>query len=143
MTREEIVAEARSWIGTPWVHQGRIKGLSVDCVGLIGGVALAVGIQGARDWSANLQFYNYGRQPDPLLLNDGCALWLDRIAVRDATMADVLVMRFRRDPQHFALLSATDYMIHAFAGAGKVVENRLDEKWRRRIVSAWRFRGID
>jgi cell wall-associated NlpC family hydrolase len=34
----EIVAAARSWLGTPWRHQGRLKGIAVDCGGLIIGV---------------------------------------------------------------------------------------------------------
>lgn len=35
MIREQIVASARSIIGTPYVHQGRVKGVGVDCVGTI------------------------------------------------------------------------------------------------------------
>jgi hypothetical protein len=36
-------------------------------------------------------------------------------------------------------------LIHAYNGAGvnKVVEHRLDESWRRRIVAAWQFRGVE
>jgi len=30
-TRKRIVEEARSWIGTPFHHEGRIKGVGVDC----------------------------------------------------------------------------------------------------------------
>jgi hypothetical protein len=32
----EILAAARTWLGTPWSHQGRLKGVSVDCGGLTG-----------------------------------------------------------------------------------------------------------
>jgi len=33
--RAAVVAAARSWIGTPYFHRGRIKGVAVDCASLI------------------------------------------------------------------------------------------------------------
>ena len=38
-TVDDVVKEARTWIGTPFVHQGRTKGLACDCLGLMIGVA--------------------------------------------------------------------------------------------------------
>lgn len=29
--RQKIIAEARTWLGTPWHHAGKIKGAGVDC----------------------------------------------------------------------------------------------------------------
>lgn len=29
--RDKIIKEAVSWIGTPWHHEGRVKGAGVDC----------------------------------------------------------------------------------------------------------------
>ena len=42
--REKIVAEARSWIGTPFHHAARLKGVGVDCANLLIGVYAAAGI---------------------------------------------------------------------------------------------------
>ena len=33
-----IVAEARGWIGTPYLHQATAKGAGTDCLGLLRGV---------------------------------------------------------------------------------------------------------
>ncbi|NCO16648.1 MAG: peptidase, partial [Alphaproteobacteria bacterium] len=33
-----IVAEARRWIGTPYVHQSSARGAGTDCLGLLRGV---------------------------------------------------------------------------------------------------------
>ena len=33
-----IVALARGWIGTPYVHQASVRGVGTDCLGLIRGV---------------------------------------------------------------------------------------------------------
>lgn len=35
MWREQVIAEARSWIGTPYVPKARVKGVGVDCGGLL------------------------------------------------------------------------------------------------------------
>ncbi|MGA9796203.1 MAG: hypothetical protein WBQ17_11795 [Rhizomicrobium sp.] len=34
----DIVATARTWIGTPYVHQASVKGVGCDCLGLLRGV---------------------------------------------------------------------------------------------------------
>lgn len=36
--RTRIIAEARAWIGTPYRHQGSLKGVGCDCLGLVCGV---------------------------------------------------------------------------------------------------------
>ena len=35
---ERVVAIAREWIGTPYVHQASVKGAGCDCLGLLRGV---------------------------------------------------------------------------------------------------------
>jgi NlpC/P60 family putative phage cell wall peptidase len=37
-TREQIVASARSWLGTPYHHQASVRGVGCDCLGLIRGL---------------------------------------------------------------------------------------------------------
>jgi hypothetical protein len=39
---DDIVREARSYIGTPFKHQGREKGVAIDCLGVVLGVAVAL-----------------------------------------------------------------------------------------------------
>src|SRR5688572_25297534 len=36
--RDQIVAAARDWIGTPYRHQASLKGVGCDCLGLVRGV---------------------------------------------------------------------------------------------------------
>lgn len=38
VTRAEILAVARAWLGTPYLHQASAKGKGADCLGLIRGV---------------------------------------------------------------------------------------------------------
>lgn len=142
--RYSIAKEAREWIGTRWHHQASLKGVGTDCIGLVVGVAAACGIAEAASFRATPEYRNYGREPDPKMLLDGCDRWLMRISMWDVRLADILVFRFAKEPQHFALVSKENpqYIIHAYAQVRKVVENRLDDVWSSRVVRAYRFRGL-
>jgi NlpC/P60 family putative phage cell wall peptidase len=144
IARGAVVVEARAWVGTRWQHQARLKGIGTDCIGLVAGVADALGVPEARAFFAAPEWHNYGREPDAAMLLGGCDRFLDRVPVADARAGDVLVMRFAENPQHFAIVSndAPQRIIHAYAQARRVVEHGLDALWRSRIVRAYRFRGI-
>jgi len=122
-TRAEVVAEARTWIGTPWVHQHRVKGIGIDCVGLIICVARDLGLspQGT-DWTG------YGKHPDGSML-PLCDQHMIRISKDAMQPGDVLVMAIERDPQHMGIVG--DYrhgglsLIHAASKTGRVIETRL------------------
>ncbi len=136
MTGADIVAEARTWLGTRFHHQGRLKGVGVDCAGLVAGVAESLGLP-VQDRT------DYTRQPDGQMLEETCDQQLDRIPVADIQPGDVLLMRFDEEPQHLAIVG--DYalgglsIIHAYAQARRVVETRLDDGWLSRVVVAYRF----
>lgn len=139
--RRAIVDEARTWLGTPWVHLARVKGVGVDCLGLIGMSALACGVEGARAWRDDPAMHNYGRVPQPAFLRASCARFMQSIPIPDATCGDVLVMRFRRYPQHFALVSGCDRILHAYQAIGEVCENGVAVSGAA-VVAALRFRGV-
>lgn len=143
-TRTEIIAEARTWVGTPWRHQARLKAVGADCIGFIGGVALALGISGADEWAHAPECHNYGPQPQGRLMLQGCARFLDAIDLDAIDIGDVLMLRFETEPMHFALVSRVLplYVLHALSTAGKVTEHRVDALWSSRIVRAYRFRGL-
>lgn len=144
ITRTQVVTAARGWLGTPWKHQASVKAVGADCIGLVGGVALEVGLAEAKAWAADPKCKGYGRAPDPSMLLLACDMYLERIAIGAAKPADILL--FKNDggvhPQHFAIVSEPGYIIHAFAQSRKVAENRLDDAWKSRIVRAYRYRGI-
>lgn len=141
ITREAIVAEARSWCGTRWQHNTSLKGVATDCIGLIAGVGRAVGIAQAFSFMRDARYQGYGRTPNPALLCEAVDTYLER--TDHPLPGDVLLLRFKVDPQHFAILTTTDYMVHAFAPARKVAEHRIDAHWRERIVGAYRYPGVE
>lgn len=143
MTRDEVIAEARSWRGTPWVHQACVKKVGVDCLHFVAGVLAELGAPAAVRFMATPEWRNYSRVPDAEQLLAGCDELLDRIPFAEATIADVLVFRAPKRPIHFGFLAEGPRLIHAWAVAGKVVEHRLDEAfWGSRLARAYRVPGI-
>jgi NlpC/P60 family putative phage cell wall peptidase len=143
VTRTELVAEARSWTGTPWQHQACVKGAGVDCLHFIAGVARAFGTPEATRFFATPSWHSYGRLPDPAMIFSGSETLMDRIDVDEALQGDVFVFAFRGFPMHFGMLTVADRFIHAYATAGRVVEHQLDDRWRKRVVAAYRLRGLE
>lgn len=145
-TRADVVREARTWLKTPWQHQACVKNVGVDCLNLVGGVALALNMPGAQAWACDERFRSYGRTPDPTTLLAGCDAYLDRIPIAAATIADVLVMRAANldQPTHFAIITEIEpyYIIHSRL-AHRVSENRLNDKLRALILRAYSYRGLD
>lgn len=132
---------------TPCVHQGRKAGLrgGIDCIGVVGVIARDRGTPEGLAWEADRSTHAYSRQPHPRLYLD-VERYLDRISPKDAGLGDIVLTRIdQKDPQHFAIISRLDptYMIHASNSVGRVVENRVDDRWRSRIVRAYRYRGLE
>lgn len=131
--RSDIVAEARTWIGTPWRHQLCVKGVGVDCGQLIAGVARALGLR-------DVLITGYARIPDGSLRGI-CAKHMKAIPVSEAQAGDAVLMKFDSEPQHLGILG--DYLhggvslIHSTLKNRKVVEHRLDDRWRSYCVAAY------
>lgn len=146
-SRDAVVAEAREWIGTPFVHGQALKGIGCDCIGLVAGVAAALALPEAFAWHQDRELRNYGRQPQPGPLLSACAKYLDCVPARDVQLGDVLLMNvFPRvvQPMHFGYAVGLDpfYIVHGYEPAGGVVMHAIDARWRRRICGAFRLRGV-
>lgn len=133
----EVVAAARTFLGTPYRHQASLAGAGCDCLGLLRGV-----------WRAL-----YGREP--------MAMPAYRADMRDPTNAGALrraaerllvpeagpleagqVVLFRlggmAEPKHCGILVSPERFIHAQERLG-VVEGNLTEAWARRVSARFRF----
>ncbi|MBO9709144.1 MAG: C40 family peptidase [Caulobacter sp.] len=135
-----VVAEARSWLGTPYRHQASLRGVGCDCLGLVRGVWRALRGQEPEepppyrpDW-AELG----GRE----LLLEALGRWLEPVALAERRAGDVLVFRMAPDvpAKHCAVASGADRIIHAYWGRA-CVESWLGPWWRARLVAAFRFPG--
>jgi NlpC/P60 family putative phage cell wall peptidase len=142
ITRSNIVACVRGWIGTPYRHQASLRGVGCDCLGLIRGVWRELyGPEPERappyapDWAEALQ-----RET----LAEAAARHLVSVELSEIAPGDVLLFRWRAHlpAKHAAILVAPDRMVHAHDGAA-VAEVALAPWWRRRLAYAFRFPGLD
>ena len=130
MEANKIIHEAEKWIGTPFHHQGRTIGVGVDCAGLIIGVARDLNI-------FNCTFTGYGRQPYLGLLEKEMEKYL--IKTSSLEPGCIILMKFKTEPQHLCFYAGNDQIIHAYESVKKCIKHRLDHRWKKRIVSFWKF----
>jgi len=104
---DAIVAYARGWLGTPYHHQGSVRGAGCDCLGLIRGVWRTLyGPEPeampayARDWG--------DATGSETLIAAACRHLVPLGCVSDARAGDVLVFRMRDKgvAKHAGILSA-------------------------------------
>ncbi len=136
VTRADIIAAAEGWLGTPFRHQGRAKGVGCDCAGLLVGVGRELGLPVG-------DVGGYARQPDGASLRRHCERLAAPVPLAKARAADALLLRTGRHPGHLALLCPGGWIIHADGAIGRVVRTRLTHRWQRRVVAAYRFPGIE
>lgn len=126
----DIVEAARLFLGTPFKHQGRYS-YGVDCGGLL--------ILAAREMGVYLQdIQGYYRMPDDQVLKAALDDQLIRTSRgKDNTLyGDILLMAFRKNPQHIAIRTDKG-IIHAHEDSGGVIETNLDERWKKRIKGVY------
>lgn len=131
VARADIVEAARTYLGVPWIHQGRSRA-GLDCAGLIVRVAQDLGL-------SDFDVGGYSRQPDGATLRRHLQHAAVRVLAHE--LGDILLIRFVRYPQHLAIRTERG-MIHTYAQAGRVVEHRLDSVWAGRIVDVYAYPGI-
>lgn len=136
MNRNDIVAEARSWLGTPYHHQGSVKGAGCDCLGLVRGVYRA--LYGPEPGKVPpYARENEGGEGERLVA--GMSRYLSRVDP-PGLPGDVLVFRLRpgTPARHCGILIAPSRFIHAVSGRS-VAEASLSPWWSRRLVACFLF----
>jgi NlpC/P60 family putative phage cell wall peptidase len=134
-----VVAEARSWIGTPYCHQGHRKGVGCDCLGLVRGVWRALYGNDLADpgpYSADWTSRTGGEA-----LLDGFRRHFRAKPATDASPGAVLLFRWRPHMplRHAGILVSEAAFVHAYEGSRTVALSPLVPQWRRRIGAVFDF----
>lgn len=132
-----VIDEALTWLGTPYRHQGRRKGVGCDCIGLVLGVWQ--GLYGtvpeqpvpyAPDWDET------GTEK----LLTGVARHFREKPKDEMAGGDLLIFRWRPHlpAKHAGILVGQDRFVHAYEGMA-VSLSTLVPQWRRRIAGVFAF----
>lgn len=136
MNNSTIVETARRLVGTPFVSQGRLPGVGLDCAGILASVAKYNKLQfkdqlnyNVKQWTGDKLLSEVEQNFDPIARLEN---------------ASILLIWFRRPtlPQHFAIYTEAGTIIHTTEATGKVVEVQYDERWIKRTHSIWKFKEI-
>ena len=141
-----VVNSARTWIGTPFHLQGRIKNVGCDCIGFILGVAREVSaISIVSKLDLNLyDVFSYHWLKDGLLLKKCIKKHLKMVAKRPIMVGNILLFQFTKRQFHLSIVSEiidTSFIriIHSCLSAGKVVEHIMDTTWFNKITGNFVF----
>ena len=134
--REAVVAEALGWLGTPYAHRQRLKGVGVDCAQFPLAVYAAAGAIPPTEVGAYAPQWHLHRSEELYL---GWVLRLGReIAPEAARPGDFLLWRYGRTFSHGAILLDASRVIHARRGLGVVIDGAdMDEDLRTRPLRAF------
>lgn len=140
ITRQQIIDEAMSWIGTRYMNQHSVKGAGCDCLGLIRGVWREV--IGPEPEQPPAYSPSWAEVGDEEYMLDAAARHMRRVSV--AQPGDVMVFRMRRNmvAKHCAIRVSETHMIHAYQGVGRVECSPMVGYWSRRLVASFEYPGV-
>lgn len=122
-TRAAVVAEAATWIGTPYHHQGRVKGVGVDCAMLLCDVYYTCGIIPYIDPRPYPMDWMEHRSNEVFLE------WVEQYGtVTQAPAAgDVVMFRFGRCFSHGGIMLNDRELIHSYRKEHCVTRSDLSD----------------
>jgi cell wall-associated NlpC family hydrolase len=120
--RDDVVAEARSWLRTPFHHAARIKGVGVDCAMLPAAVYAQVGL---IPYMENVDYYpldwHLHRNEERYL----ATVLAHAKPTENPQKGDFALFQFGRCFSHGAIVTDWPNVIHAYIGQG-VILGRAD-----------------
>jgi cell wall-associated NlpC family hydrolase len=122
--RASVVAEARSWIGTPYHNCGDVKGAGVDCGMLLVRVFVDTGLCppfDPRPYPADWHLHR-GEERYLGFIFDRCC------EVAQPLPGDAMVLRYGRCYSHGGIVTRPNplTMVHAFHPARRVIEEEVE-----------------
>jgi cell wall-associated NlpC family hydrolase len=136
MSREEWVNlylnKARSYLGTPFKHQGRSKN-GMDCIGII---IVPLNDIGFFNYE-NKNYRKYGLGGEIIeVLSKHCY----EVKKPFKYQAGDILLFSKGSSQHLAIYTDKDTIIHAHNFVGKVVEHSLTKDWEQNISKVFRYK---
>jgi NlpC/P60 family putative phage cell wall peptidase len=131
----DVVRVARTWLGTPYHHQGRVKGAGVDCAGLLVGVAKELGL-------SDFDVTGYSGRPNGDSLTRVCQEQMTPITLEKLSAGDVLLFKFEAHAGHLGIFIGDNTLIHSYMPRRQVVEHSLDARWWSLVAGQYRLPGV-
>lgn len=136
-----VLAVARAWIGTPYLHQSSVQGVGADCLGLARGIWR--GLHGGEPWEVPPYTRDWGEAGSREVLAEAAHVALIEIPVEAAGPGALILFRMvaGSPAKHCGILGESlirPSFIHAYDRTG-VIEEPLTEAWARRAAFSFLF----
>jgi NlpC/P60 family putative phage cell wall peptidase len=134
-----IVAIARSWIGTPYIHQASLKGVGCDCLGLLRGVWRE--LRGDEPETPPPYSPDWSEATGAETLYTALARHLTEVNRANLAPGDIALFRMARNApaKHCGIIAERDRaptLIHARQNH-RVAEEPLTRHWQARLAYAF------
>lgn len=136
--RESVLAEALTWLRTPYHHATGIKGVGVDCAYLLIRVFNNCGLLPDIDPRPYPMDWHFHRGEERYLS------WVEKYAapVDDPQPADIALYQFGRCISHGAIVTEWPQIIHAQRDLGCVLDHGDQPALAKRFAGFWRLREV-
>lgn len=136
-----VLAIARAWLGTPYLHQSSVQGVGCDCLGLARGIWRA--LHGDEPWEVPPYSRDWGEAGRREVLAEAARAALIEVSLGDAGPGSLILFRMVTGvpAKHCGILGASvmrPSLIHAYDRSG-VVEEAFTPAWARRAGFAFLF----
>jgi NlpC/P60 family putative phage cell wall peptidase len=115
--RAAVIAEAQSWIGTPFHHAARVKGAGVDCLMLLAEVYERAGVAPHIEPPFYVPDWHMHRDAERYM--EGLIAYAREIE-GPPEPGDIALFRFGRTFSHGAIVTEWRRLIHAYWAVGVV-----------------------
>jgi cell wall-associated NlpC family hydrolase len=122
--RAAVVAEAMTWLGTPWHHRGRVKGAGVDCAQFVIAAYAGAGVIADFDTGEYPRDWHIHRDQERFLTF--VPSFAREIAEAEVGPGDLVLCKIGRVYSHGVIVTAWPQGIHAAVNAGRVTLCDLD-----------------
>ena len=136
-----VLAIARAWLGTPYLHQASVLGVGADCLGLARGIWRA--LHGGEPFDVPPYTRDWGEAGTHEVLLEAASAFLIEIPLGEAGPGALILFRMAADvpAKHCGVLGTSvmrPSLIHAYDRSG-VVEEAFTPAWSRRAAFAFQF----
>jgi cell wall-associated NlpC family hydrolase len=134
----EFITQCRSYLGTPFRHQGRTPGEGLDCIGVAICAAKELGVDVNDDRT-------YRMKPNAGLFLRKLREHCTQIDFKDLAVGDLLIFEYDGNPQHVAIVTDLQPLrvLHAAYMHKATVEHCIDDKWLKTLTAVFRINGLD
>lgn len=144
--QQQIIECARTWVGTAFVHQGRVKKNryiegGCDCIGLVIGIAKELKLKVVNNsvykgrYISDFDTHDYGNSNTDLYYYIKKLSILDEKPISQLDISDVIIFKILNFIDHIGIYSEKNTIIHSIYRRKKVIEQIYDQSWKNRTFA--------